>query len=332
MSIEEVVQGFPFLGDHTEDFERMAEAVFRFQVEHNDVYRRFVGDHTRWNGWKNAPALPVEAFKHAPITTFPVSEAERMFESSGTGGMQRSRHYVRDLSVYDHSALTHFASHFGSDPGIILGHLPGYQEGGSRSSLVYMVERLIDTFGAPGSGLFIEDLDALHRASAEVAGSGKGLILFGAAFGLLDLVEAQTFSLPPQAIVIETGGMKTYRRSITRHYLHVRLAVGFGIPRENIRSEYGMAELLSQCYTTSDGLFRPPPWMRFKVVDIEQPEIEVEEGREGALCLFDLANVYTVSSIATQDLAVRRKDGFEIIGRVTGAELRGCNFLLENHA
>lgn len=91
-----------------------------------------------------------------------------------------------------------------------------------------------------------------------------------------------------------------------------------------------MCELLSQCYTRGEDLFYPPPWMRFTVLDAGDPFREVGEGEPGALALFDLANVHTVSAILTEDRAVRRGDGFEVRGRLTGAELRGCNFLLEN--
>lgn len=332
MTVHEVAGRFTAPDGGADGFEEMAEAVFRFQVEHNDVYRRFVANADRWDGWRSAPALPVEAFKLAAITAFPPDDAQRVFKSSGTAGMQRSKHYVRDIEIYDRSALTHFVSIFGTKPGIVLGHLPGYADGGESSSLVYMVERIIEEYGDPGSGLFLDDRTVLHTAIDHTSRTGSDLILFGAAFGLLDLIEAQSIKLPSHAVVIETGGMKTHRRAITREELHARLAAGFELPRSRIRSEYGMAELLTQCYTGLDGLFRPPPWMRFKVVDPEEPDRELIEGQEGTLCFFDIANMYTVSAIATQDLAIRYGDGFEVIGRMSGAELRGCNFLLERDA
>ncbi|HET6568560.1 MAG TPA: hypothetical protein VFG50_11400, partial [Rhodothermales bacterium] len=154
------------------------------------------------------------------------------------------------------------------------------------------------------------------------------LLLFGAAFGLLDLAEKGPMVLPENSIVVETGGMKTHRREITRAELHRKLADGFGLPVSRIWSEYGMCELLSQCYARGGGTYLPPPWLRFRVVDPERPEREMPEGEPGMLQIFDMANLYSVSAIRTEDLAVRRGEGFEVLGRLSGADLRGCNFLL----
>ena len=122
--------------------------------------------------------------------------------------------------------------------------------------------------------------------------------------------------------------MKTHRREITRDALHRRLRGGFGVA--SVRSEYGMCELLSSCYSRRGGIFHPPPWMRFRVVDPACPFEPLEESREGALAVLDLANVYSASAVLTQDRAVQRGNGFEVLGRLESAELRGCNFLLKD--
>lgn len=332
MTIDDVSERFVSLDpDRPADFEEMAEAVFWYQVERNPVYRRFVGEEPVWSGWRSAPALPIEAFKLAPVAAFPHAKAVRVFESSGTSGMSTSRHYVRDLRLYDASLLNHFRTVFGTDRSVIVGHLPGYSDRGVRSSLVYMVQRLMDDMGEEGSRFFLDDVEVLEQAVDRASSENLPLVLFGAAFGLLDLLERSPVMLSPGAIIIETGGMKTHRRSVARTDLHGRLADGFGIPRSSVFSEYGMTELLSQCYTRGGSVFYPPPWMKAVVVDPEDPALEVGNNQSGALRVFDLANVHTVSSILTQDRAIRRGAGFEVIGRLSGAELRGCNFLLEPH-
>lgn len=301
-------------------FDAMAEAVLRFQRQHNPVYSRYC----KSNKW-----LPVAAFKHAQVTTFPPEQAERVFESSGTGRGTRSRHYVRRLAVYDQSATTHFEQVFGRGPFTLVAHLPHYSAHGNRSSLVHMVDTFVRRYGNAHSGFFLDDPALLQRAVRHRRQGGERLVLFGAAFGLLDLVERGGLALPPDSLVVETGGMKTYRRAIDRPTLHRSLAEGFGLPVEHVWSEYGMCELLSQCYTRGGTLFYPPPWVRVVVVDPEDPDREMPEGVPGALAVLDLANVYTASALLTEDRAVRRGDGFEVLGRLTGAELRGCNFLLE---
>ena len=331
MDAGEVARDFTnLIEDRPGTFDEMAAAVFSFQSARNEVYSRYCAALGGAAG--DMPFLPVEAFKQGPVTSFPPGRAEHVFESSGTGQGPPSRHYVFDLKVYERAVAAHFESVFGSGPFIMLAHLPRYVERGRRSSLLYMVEYLMERYGESNrtDSFFLDDREPLHRAITHSRDFGRSLILFGAAFGLLDLVENHSVAMPADAIVVETGGMKTFRREMRRRELHDRLADGFHLDPYRIWSEYGMCELMSQCYTRGGDTFYPPPWMRFKILDRENPARETAEGEAGALALFDLANVYTVSPILTQDRAVRRGDGFEVLGRLSGAELRGCNFLLEH--
>ncbi len=291
-------------------------SVLKFQRHRNPVYR----------GFESYTFLPVEAFKRAAVCCFDPNSAEKVFESSGTGGSIPSRHYVKDLQIYDRAIDVGFEIAFGDAPSIIVGHLPSYA---AESSLVYMVKHLIDHTGAQGSGLFLDDRRLLEDAIFSSEQTGNRLILFGASFGLLDLVEKQAIKLPDGAILVETGGMKTHKREIERCELHERLADGFSIPLSSVRSEYGMCELMSQFYTRRDGLFYGPPWTDVKILDPLDPHREMPEEEEGVLAIFDLANVYSATAILTADRATRHGSGFNVHGRLSGAELRGCNFLLE---
>lgn len=331
MTLENVVEEFHLLdsGNHG-GFAAMAEVVLRFQRARNPVVA----------AWSASRYLPVDAFRHAPVCTFDPEEAEAVFLSSGTGGSStdtagigsgtRSRHYVRDLSIYHRSIDAGFTRVFGQGPFTFLAHLPEYESLGVQSSLVVMARRIAAAFGNESSGLFLND-DAFFRAGiAHAVDSGEPLILLGAAFGLLDLIDTgRAMSLPPGSVVIETGGMKTHRRSIRRDELHQRLAAGFDVPDDDVRSEYGMCELLSQCWTAEDGLFRAPPWMSVEIVRKDAPDETCEDGEEGVIAVVDLANVYSASALVTQDIGVRHGAGFEVLGRLDTAELRGCNFLFE---
>ncbi len=330
MTIDQAARDFTNLhDDRPEDFDEMAGAVLAYQRSSNPVYSRYCTAIAGRRG--SLPAfLPIEAFKQAVVATFPPDEAEQVFESSRTGGGRPSRHYVRTLSIYERSISVHFRRVFGEGPFLFASYLPEYTKHGGRSSLLYMVEHLIGRFGIEGGGSILRDPARLRDLADRSRDAGTPLILFGAAFGLLDLVEHTTFSLPDDAVVIETGGMKTHRREIERPELHRRLARGFNVDLSAIRSEYGMCELLSQCYTRGDGVFMTPPWMRAWVVDPSAPFEELGRGESGALAVLDLANVFSAAALLTQDRALRRGRGFEILGRLTGAELRGCNFLLEH--
>lgn len=318
MTIETVAEGFT--GIAAEDFEVMARTVRTYQKTHNPVLTRYPAEH---------PYLPVAAFKHAALTCFPPEEAERVFVSSGTGSGLRSRHFVRSLALYERAVRVHFEAVFGPGPFTLVGHLPHYADSGQASSLVTMVDCLIRTFGDAHSGFFLDDVTVLDRAIAHSAATDTPLLLFGAAFGLLTLLEKHPRRLPAGARIIETGGMKTHRQETTREDLHHRLAKGFGIAMAQVWSEYGMCELMSQAYAQGGPVYTPPPWMRVRVVDPAQPAYEMPEGEPGALAVFDLANCYSASAILTEDLAVRRGAGFEVWGRLPQSALRGCNFLFD---
>ncbi|MEX1055369.1 MAG: hypothetical protein WED81_05035 [Rhodothermales bacterium] len=316
--------------DRPDLFDEMAAAVFSFQRTRNEVYRRYCDSLAGTGG--EMPFLPAEAFKYGPVTCFAPEEAAHVFESSGTGRGVPARHYVRDLGIYERAVSTGFEHVFGAGPFVIAAHLPHYAERGKKSSLLYMAEHLVRHYGTHGlpESFFLDDPAPLYEAIDFSTRVNSRLILFGAAFGLSDLVERESIDLPEDSIVVETGGMKTLRREVARPELHARLAAGFHLPREQVFSEYGMCELMSQCYTRGSCTYYPPPWMKFRIFDSDDPVREVEPGEPGALALFDLANVYTVSAILTQDRAVRRESGFEVLGRLSTAELRGCNFLLEH--
>ena len=288
------------------------QCAMAYQRAKCPVYRQFSRTHRY---------LPVAAFKHGPVTTFSAQDAESVFESSRTGRGAPSRHWVRRLAVYERAVSVHFEHIFGAGPFTILAHLPRYAR---ASSLVHMMDLLIGRYGDAASGFFLDNTDALKRAMARE----RPLLLFGAAFGLLDLVERRAWPLPDGSRVIETGGMKTYRRQMARAELHRRLAQGFAIGEAQIWSEYGMCELMSQAYARGGGVYYPPAWMHFQVLDPHSLH-EREEDVPGVLAVFDLANLHSACALLTEDLAVRRGEGFEILGRVSPSELRGCNFLFE---
>ncbi len=325
-SLTELEGGFTDLdGLPGATFESAMDVIVAFQRANINAYDRYCRELPE----TTIPHIPIGLFKQRPLIAGRPEDAEVVFTSSGTGSRGRSRHFVKRISVYERSFTTHFRSVFGDGPFTLVGHLPGYDRTRETSSLVWMVKGLIERFGDDHSGLFLEDAQLLQLAIEFSRSERSAFILFGAAFGLLDLAEKGDWLLPDGARVVETGGMKTHRREIDRTSLHERLAAGFGIDTSNVWSEYGMCELLSQCYSCGDGVFYPPPWMRFDVRDISNPMRSVAEGEPGLMAVKDLANMYSISAILTEDVATRVGRGFRLHGRLTGANLRGCNMLIE---
>lgn len=316
-------------------FEEKTRKVFEYQYENCSVYRRYckaLDDDIQervQEDIKEIPFLPVRAFKDATLTTQPEQEPVLIFKSSGTTGMERSVHRVMDASLYEQSIVEGFNRFYDLDNAVVWGYTPGYSEN-PNSSLVYMIQKLIRECEGHLSRFLPLDEPLNKESVDQVERSGKQLIIFGAAFGLLDLLERKEVTLPANSIVIETGGMKTHQREISRDELHKRLARGFGIDISRVHSEYGMAELLSQAYATGGNWFRTVPWMQVTIRSPQNPAEELPPYSDGLIGIIDLANVHSCSFLLTGDRGMLDNKGrFKVMGRWNPKDLRGCNFLIE---
>ena len=316
-------------------FEALALEVFRFQYDHNPLYRRYADALHRpkeaVRTLRSIPFLPIRFFKSHQIMTTPF-RPETVFESSGTTGSLNSRHFVKDAGIYRHSFTRAFEHFYGSPSNwCILGLLPSYLER-SGSSLTLMAEDLIRMSGHPDSGFYIHEHEKLYEVLQRLEASGQPVLLLGVTFGLLDFAEKYPLQLR-HTLVMETGGMKGRRREMTRQELHETLQQSWGV--EVIHAEYGMTELLSQAYSAGNGVYEGPDWMQALIREEEDP-LEVQDaaglparGSSGVLNLIDLANLYSCAFIATDDLGKLYPDGrFEVLGRIDNSDIRGCSQLL----
>jgi hypothetical protein len=189
-----------------------------------------------------------------------------------------------------------------------------------------MVEKLMQTSGAPENGWYLYNQEELKSQLLSLRDQGRRTLLFGVTFALLDFVEHHTIDFP-DLHVIETGGMKGRGIEVSRHELHQKLRQGLGTT--HIHSEYGMAELLSQAYAIEGKHFATPPWMRVFIRDLHDPFLLLPHGRQGGINIIDLANRYSCSFLETQDMGIDHANHtFELLGRIPLSELRGCNLLL----
>lgn len=325
-----------FIFSYTTSFEEKALRLFQIQRENNPVYKRFceaLGIQAA-QSLSEIPLLPIQAFKDAEvITTLDNSKLKtknsKLFQSSGTSGMDRSRHFIQDPEVYRQSVIRGMQLFYNLDDYVIWAYTPGYNAN-PNSSLIWMLNVLIEREGS-GKSKFLELGRPLNSKDIETIHSfGKKLLLFGAAFGLLDLLDKYPIELPEDTVILETGGMKTHRREITKETLHQRLAEGFGLSQSQIHSEYGMTELLSQAYAKGNLWFESVPWMAVSIRDPKNPMEHMPLGEEGLIGVIDLANIYSCSFILTGDKGIQREDGkFQVLGRWNPQNLRGCNFLID---
>lgn len=311
---------------NTDEFNTVALEVYRYQYAHTPVYREFCEllGNPEPNHFSEIPFLPIELFKTQQILDDSIEKEEVIFLSSGTTGSARSAHYVADLSVYERSFFNAFKQFFGEPENcVILGLLPNYIEQGS-SSLVYMVNKLIERSKFAESGFYLQDYARLGEVIRGLQNRGISIILFGVSYALLDLAE-RNMNLSGVTIV-ETGGMKGRRKELVKEELHRLLKSGLNVPE--IASEYGMTELLSQAYALRDGKFQTPPWMKVLVRDTEDPLTWLAEGKTGGISVIDLANLHSCSFIHTQDLGKVEGKHFYIAGRFDQSDIRGCNLLV----
>ncbi|WP_422107027.1 acyl transferase [Winogradskyella sp.] len=309
-------------------FEALALDIFRFQFENNSVYRSFCDllykHPSDVKSITDIPFLPIQFFKshHVLSENKPI---EKLFTSSGTTGSKTSKHHVMDINLYEKSYLNGFRHFYGPiEDYVVLALLPSYLER-EGSSLIYMVNDLIIKSKHVESGFFLNNLNDLAKTMQRLEDKKQKTLLIGVSFALLDLAEQFQFNLN-HTIVMETGGMKGRRKEIIRQELHDILSSSFGI--DQIHSEYGMTELLSQAYSKGHGVFDCPPWLKIITRDPEDPFSLQEPNKTGGINVIDLANINSCAFIATQDLGKVYEDGqFEVIGRFDHSDIRGCNLM-----
>ncbi|UZR95129.1 acyl transferase [Chondrinema litorale] len=313
-----------------QEFKELCLEIFYFQAKENPVYKEYLEalkvKPKEINRIENIPFLPISFFKtsnvickHAnPVITF---------ESSGTTGMQTSRHFVSDPDFYKVASEKIFNSFYGSLKDFsIYALLPSYLER-SNSSLIFMVQHFIEN-AQSDSGFFLHNIEKLVEQLAEAKVKNKKIILLGVTFALLDLAEKYEIDLS-SVIVMETGGMKGRRKEMIREEIHEILKRKLNI--SEVHSEYGMTELLSQFYSKGNGVFSGPDWAGILIRDVSDPFSVDTIRQNGTINVIDLANIDSCCFIETNDIGNFTTEGkkeFEVRGRLDKSDIRGCNLLI----
>lgn len=335
------------------EFKALALMLFTLQYHHNDAYQKLCRARgiapDDVNDWTQIPPVPAAAFKELDMTCLPPDERSRVFHSSGTTEQRPSRHFHNAISLglYEASLWSwlKLSSRFADDDLRLISLTPSADQT-PHSSLVHMFDFVAKQIGG-GQCRFVGrvasdgswELD-LKAALFELDRTdSRKLLLVGTAFGFVHLLDEMVkrdirIELPHGTRVLETGGYKGRSRSMPKKDLHALIVDRLGVSHSAIICEYGMSELSSQAYQhnpepgvadpQSKGVFSFPPWARARVISPETGK-EVRDGETGLLSIVDLANVFSVAAIQTEDLAIRRGAGFELLGRADRAEPRGCS-------
>lgn len=311
------------------NFNKIAIDVFKFQYENCEIYRKFVDalrcDISAVDSIFKIPFLPISFFKtHRVISTSNDQvKPELEFLSSGTSGAESSRHFILKEKVYNTNLLNNFEEFYGHPSDyIFIGLLPSYIERG-QSSLVHMCHELMKLSQQNDMHFFMNDYKNLHDFLSNWSYDKKPFII-GVTYALIEFATNHPMNLS-QAIIMETGGMKGRKKEMSRDEVHAILKEN--LQASEIHSEYGMTELLSQAYSYAHGIYQSPHTQRILLRDQYDP-LHIRHSGQGLVNVIDLANLYSCSFIATDDIGRVHDDGrFEILGRADFSALRGCSLM-----
>ncbi len=310
-----------------EQFSRLALALYAYQYQHN-IWVKRLGDAAQRppgaiHSWQDIPAMPTDGFKDFDLSCIAPGRAAAVFYSSGTTGRQSSRHYFsRDaLLLYEASLRRGFALALPQRPAKLWALMPPPNET-PHSSLSHML-------GALGAERFFWDDDA-GLADALTA-LREPVTLFGTAFALVQMLDssARHWRLPPDSMLVETGGFKGRTREVPRDEFYALLQERLGVPLTHVWSEYGMSEMASQFYGQGlSTLKRGPHWVRTVAVH-PGDGTPAAPAQPGALRHLDLANFNSTLCLQTADWGTLTEGGFLLHGRAPGADIRGCSLSVE---
>jgi hypothetical protein len=347
------------------ELDRLLVQVFAHQVRWNAAYARFAARRgagpDRVATACEIPPVPARAFTRLRMATFPPAETVRRFRSSGTTGGPRAVLELDSgqLSLYEAALLPPFVRFLLPDRRDLawVALLPAPAEA-LESSLAAMVGSAARQLGAevdyfvtaPG------ELDArgVRVALEQHAERATPVLLLGTSLALDALctalrAESSRLLLAPGSRVMETGGYKGRRTTVEPGALAQEIAVRLGVPHLAVIAEYGMTEMTSQFYDpawheqvtsppTASNLDVPllrrlvgPPWVRTRIVD-PVSLTELPAGEEGLLLHLDPTARSSAVALLTEDLGIQHPDGigFELRGRMPGAEARGCSLALDD--
>lgn len=323
-------------------FNAAALELFGWQFDHCLSYRRLAQAKEctpkTVTSWRDIPAAPQRLFKEANLYCHPLKTAKTIFHTSGTTTGKPGKQHLRNIDLYNAACIggAKRAGLFQAEqpwerPLHFLAPSP---KEAPHSSLSAMFQFWREGWGTEDSHFWVEkgilQLERLRRVLEQTV---EPVGICGAAFSFVHWIDtfsqSDPLTLPPGSWLLETGGFKGRSREIDKSEFYEALGYLFGLKPDRIWNEYGMCEVSSQAYARGpEGVHHGPSWARVLVIDPRTGR-EVADGEMGLVRWIDLANVDSVLAVQTLDQAVRRGDGFYLIGRLAQTEPRGCSLTAE---
>ncbi|MDI9336586.1 MAG: long-chain fatty acid--CoA ligase [Gammaproteobacteria bacterium] len=329
----------------THHFNDLALEIFDYQFSHNADFAHLcqVAQITpkQIKSWEDIPAVSVEHFKTHTLSCIPPHQCPRVFHTSGTTRPDlQGKHYHPTLEIYDLSMLLNFKKHFFDHSGkaTMVSLFPD-ETHKPNSSLAHYLSLAKHHFADNPEQTFVGEEGLAYEKVAQIlyqaSEDQKPIVLLGASYSFVHFIEncqlhKRQFNLAAGSKVLDTGGYKGQSREIARDEFYQLLNTILGVELSQCINMYGMTELSTQMYDRGQGTpqsylgYQGPHWLRSRVLDPLSMQ-EVEVGAMGVLAHTDLANLNSVTTILTEDIAVRTPAGFQLMGRAKGSQAQGCS-------
>lgn len=266
--------------------------------------------------------LPIASFKADSKKFFQGNEIAGKFLSSGTTNQQRAVSYFSraGLRSYRAVAVRCFAKVLASYWQQPLGRGISLIARDRQSSLATM----ISWFAQQWPMQFIDQQQLLNQRFIDQ----QPVFLWATAKQLRYFFNGKTIKLPAGSLVIETGGFKNLSITIDDKSFYQEIAKVFAINYQSVISEYSMCELACQAYRLKGrDRYRFPAWVQLYV----ECDGKVCQSGDGVLIIYDRLRSDYPWPLRTDDLVSLAGDGsFQVLGRLSGAPLRGCSLTQED--
>ena len=345
-----------------EYFEELYLELFQVQKAENPVYNRWL----RMSGaenpttWQEVLPMPVNMFKSGQgLISGSMGDLDRVWESSGTTTGKPSLTPLLSTDFYD--ATIHRASlrwlPF-SNSSITIALVPSSQQW-PWSSLAYMFSKMEELESKSADAVyawkrpltvddkrFTLDFEATTAYLETAIRENIPVRLLGTSYAFLQLFDylkekGLRYQLPSASSIVDTGGYKGITRSISRAEFLDYCEGLLGLDPWFCINEYGMSEMSSQLWTPvahkgkdgEDEWWDVPHWVRVQILN----PVTREPDPNGVAVFYDLANVWSVATLQTEDLgAIRQRHQgvqhvtqFKPLGRAQGAVAKGCSITAE---
>lgn len=322
--------------------------------------RRGFDPHRPIDDLADVPFLPVSIFKRLSLRSVPEDQVVRVLSSSATSSQIPSTVFLDTITRNRQirslgKILTHLIGGK-RRPFVVLDAAGGEADGSSRQ-LTGRAAGMRGYLMASTSQQYVLDhedgvsklnVDRLLETVARLKKDEQPFCFLGYTYMLYQYVvrplreQGISLDLPAGVRVIHFGGWKKLQdRAVDRATLNAHTAEALGVDESCISDVYGFTEQLGLIYPDgADGVKRTPTYSEVFVRDPRTLEL-VPDGEVGLLeFVCPLPHGYPGVAILLDDMGrvvTREPDlngmtgtGFEVVGRASGAEARGCGDTLPN--